>query len=223
MNRVILIFPQDTTIEFLREFISILQNKYPESISLIEPDLNCSFEALFKQINSLYKENDIIFFLGHGKSNALYGATNSKEKNILISINQISEVFNGKNVILFSCNSRDIFRKTGVGIKKYLGFGSMPTDWDEIQSERNIGDANYLFNLTSDSLEKFKKILVAGLVSASEKLINEPNFSREMYLVLRMELNKAMLKIPQDTSLPLNERIELFKIIQMTKDDILYK
>jgi hypothetical protein len=222
MSKVIIIHPQDKSTEFLKEIVRAFNAG--EGIVLIEPDLKYDATALKKQLDESCAEGDIILFLGHGRSDGLYGAPNEKgEKTILLSRDQARAILEKRNAVLFACDSNALLKRIGDGVTRFVGFGNMPTDWDEIHAERDIGDYKYLSKLTNESLEKFKAILVSMIISTRTCFFDGWNFSRAMYLTLRMELNKAMLKVAADTNINIDERTELFKIIQTAKSEITYK
>lgn len=222
MGKVIIIHPQDKSTDFLKEVVKAFKEK--GDTVLIEPDTKYSADVLSKQLNKVYQEGDILLYLGHGRTDGLYGVPNEKgEKSILLTRDQAKMIFQKRNVVLFACDSNALLKRIGVDVIKFVGFGNMPTDWDEIHAQRDIGDHKYLSKITNQSLEKFKSILVAMIISTRACLFDGLNFSRAMYLTLRMELNKAMLQVASDKSIDMDERIELFKIIQTAKSEITYK
>lgn len=225
VSRVFVIHPEDPTTGFLNEIIIFLQNEFIEKVVIISPPIEAGAEYIeYTLQEASISENDFILFLGHGRSDALYGVPNTDStKTVVISLEDAERIFSGKNVVLFSCNSNQLCTRIGSDMKSYVGFGNMPTDWNEIMAERDIGEYNYLSGLTEASLDKFKSILINMMIKISAKFLSTSNFSREAYLTLRMELNKALIEITSDKTIPLEERIELFKIVQRTKNEIAYK
>lgn len=222
MSKVIVIHPPDRTTEFLGGITKAFGQV--EEIVLLEPGANYEALTLDKELSEIYQDGDIIFFLGHGRSDALYGALDDKgQRTILLTRDQVRGILANRNGVLFSCHSASLLKKIGSDVNKYVGFGNMPTDWDEIMAHRDIADFQYLSNLTDNSLGKFRSILVAIVVATRFSLTKSSNFSREVYLTLRLELNMAMLKMATDTELEFKERVELFKILQETKQEITYK
>lgn len=225
MSKLIIIHPEDPSTEFLDQIIKVVIKEFPKRTILLKPSLKQAGQYIEASINKLYVEDDVIFFLGHGRSDGLYGALDERDqKTILLTREDVNRIFANKNAILFSCNSDELLKRISKDIKSFIGFGNMPTDWTEIMAERDLGDHRYLSELTIDSLQKFRDILVSMMVRATlNGLFKTNNFAREMYLLLRLELNKALAAVSSDKNIPFEERVELFKVIQRTKNEIIYK
>jgi hypothetical protein len=222
-NKIIIIYPIDPTTDFLNQVVKSVQESFPENTYLIRPGLNFDLTFLPDEIAKMYTSKDLIIFLGHGNSSYLFGSTDKEgKKTRLLERNDIYRIFENKNLILFSCYSNELLRKPNQ-IREYIGFGNMPTDWNEIIAERDLVDLNYLKGLSENSLNGFKSFLVQMMCTALKKTFKNPNYMREIYLELRLELNKYLLRIPGLKSLSLEERTELFKLIQQTKREIFFK
>jgi hypothetical protein len=88
-------------------------------------------------------EEEFVLFLGHGRSDCLYGANSNSgffvspyfegitdyENDNFISRDNI-DIFTGKKVFCLSCNSADGLGKLAVqsGARAFIGFGDIPTD-----------------------------------------------------------------------------------------------
>lgn len=222
-TKIILIHPPDPSTEFLDKIVSNLQKKLSNHTYFLNLESEKHFEFIQKALGSIYNEGDIILFLGHGRSNALYGfSADKKEKIILLKLEEVQEIIAKRKVVLFSCNSNQLLQKIGEDAIAYVGFGEMPTDWYEIMGERDIGDHRYLSKLTNTSLQKFREILVEMMIGAITFAVYNNNFARDIYLRLRMHLNIALIQVAE-SSIPLDERIELYGLIQRTKNELVYK
>ncbi len=97
-----------------------------------------SHDACLERLRTLSDE-ELILFLGHGRSDRLYGANSHTdffaspyfdyENDNFINKDNI-DVFVGKKVFCLSCNSADGLGKVAVqkGAKAFIGFGDIPTD-----------------------------------------------------------------------------------------------
>jgi hypothetical protein len=107
-----------------------------------------------------HDKNGLIVFLGHGRSDKLFGAkANTYDAEIsedklaenpdlkyynddFINLTNI-EIFTEKKVFCLSCNSSEIIGKKAVenGATVFIGFGDVPTSTDEFKAKmEDVGD-----------------------------------------------------------------------------------
>lgn len=121
MNNVLCIFPKDPTIEFLEPLFDEICERYSAMPLIGDPQDDDDYLDKLVELSS---RCDTIIFLGHGSSKVLYGVN----FNELIHSENV-DVFRGKNLILFSCNSVDFIKKNS--LTRAMGFGFVPTsDYD---------------------------------------------------------------------------------------------
>ena len=97
-NNVLIIYPEDSSIEFLKPIFEKLTKLFPKC-TVDRP----KYDTLLQSITD---ETDLIIFMGHGTTRELYGGANEKgEKKKLCDIPTAARLFNGCSVVLFSCNS----------------------------------------------------------------------------------------------------------------------
>lgn len=153
-KNLLIIHPYDKSTVFLERIKNHLQAKFPENCHYfnIKPQL-ASHKQCLSEINNFYEEG-LILFMGHGKSNCLYGAKGDfygtlenelvKEENpekYFYEDNFINDqninIFNNKKVISLSCNSSGQIGRKAVesGAKVFLGFGDIPSSVGELEDK----------------------------------------------------------------------------------------
>lgn len=152
-----LIFPSDPTTEFLQEVIDESIQNFPE-IKLIQCGATKkSYDDTIATLNKIPK-GGIVFFIGHGSPNSLYGgATSEIDKKPILTLNNIN-LFKDFKLILMACNSASFLKSSREmrGFSDGLGFGLLPSEMGELQVNRKIRE----LELTEGDLEQFKKILI---------------------------------------------------------------
>lgn len=188
-----IIHPVDETTDFLCEIYDHLSS---ESFNLLR--------IATRQDHSLFFENppkeDVVLFLGHGTSTALNGAmTSAYEHKIFISETQLT-VFEGKDVILFSCRSDQYIRKffNSSKLRTAIGFPNMITDKDEIE---HYEDPERAEGLTKDDIEIFRKILVTIMAGSLKDFIEKDLSVIEFLNRIIIRTNVAIIKLFKNPNL----------------------
>lgn len=153
-KQLLIVHPYDKSTSFLERIKNHLQAKFPEDSHYfnIKPNI-ISHRQCLSGIND-FSTQGLILFMGHGKSNCLYGAKGdfygSLENELVKAENpekyyyndsfineQNLNVLNGKKIISLSCNSNgQIGRKSiDYGAKVFLGFGDLPTSVNELEEQ----------------------------------------------------------------------------------------
>lgn len=153
-KQLLIVHPYDKSTSFLERIKNHLQAKFPENSHYFNVKPNyISHKQCLSEISN-FSNNGLVLFMGHGKSNCLYGAKGDYYgtlENELVKAedpdkyfyedNFINEqninVFEGKKVISLSCNSNgQIGRKAfEYGAKVFLGFGDLPTSVGELEAK----------------------------------------------------------------------------------------
>lgn len=157
-NELLIVHPYDKSTFFLDRIKNYLQSQFPANSHYfsIKPNEASHKECLTTISN--FSSNGLILFMGHGKSNCLYGAKGdyfgtleneevkieSPEKYFYLEdfINKANlQVFNEKKVISLSCRSNEYIGRISIesGAKVFMGFGDLPTSKAELilQGEGN--------------------------------------------------------------------------------------
>lgn len=196
-SNVLIIKPVDESILFLEPIFEGLVNFY--SI-IIEPKEE-SYELGIQEIDKM-PDSSIIIFLGHGASHCLYGAHDlSFERKPLVNSSNIS-IFQNKSVFSLSCRSSEFLYKNRDVMKQFIGFGNLPTDWDDIVAERDFGDPNYLANIQEEDIAYYKSTL-ADIIYQSfiRNKISIGEFEK-IFLHIKLMINKEISKILIEKPMP---------------------
>lgn len=193
MEDFLIIYPQDPSTSFLLGPFQYLKRKLkPATFYEIQPN-----EESHKQCCLLIAKHKTIIFMGHGSFQKLSGAKNDTySKDALISYKEIQE-FGLKNWILFSCNSNDLLKKCSGAISCGIGFGDLPTDFNDVQGIREF-ESNAYLNLTEEAINEFKEsinwIILTAIGELHEKKLNGFDF----FHFLKIIIARRMLDILKD-------------------------
>lgn len=196
-SNVLIIKPVDLSISFLEPIFEGLVN-YTSII--IEPNEE-SYELGIQDIDKM-PDSSIIIFLGHGASYCLYGAHDlSFKRKPLVNSSNIS-IFQNKSVFSLSCRSSEFFYKNRGIMKQFIGFGNLPTDWDDILAERDFGNPNYLANIQEEDIAYYKSTL-ADIIYQSliRNKISIDDFEK-IFLHIKLIINKEISKILIEKPMP---------------------
>jgi hypothetical protein len=143
MSRVLCIYPQDGSTKFLNR----IQNHLTLALGAtfhcykVKPNQESHDECLERLRSD--NEEELVLFLGHGRSDRLYGANSNYsffpsplyegivdyENDNFINRENL-DVFRDRKVFCLSCNSADGLGKIAIekGARVFIGFGDIPTD-----------------------------------------------------------------------------------------------
>lgn len=189
-KKILCIFPEDATLAFLDHLKEYLE-KHFDSIR-ITPNQDSHDKALEK-IKAL-PENSTIIFIGHGSSHCFYGACNAGFERKSYINNSNFHIFKNKEIFALSCRSSEFLETNKATLKNYIGFGNLPTDWKEIESERNYGDSQYLNNLSETDINYYKEALTSIILSCFLKLDDFYDF-KIFYFKLKLHINKEIANL----------------------------
>jgi hypothetical protein len=153
-KKVLIVHPYDKSTRFLERIKNYLQAEFPEDSHYfnVKPNLKSHNQCL--ELIMDFSNNHLLLFMGHGKSNSLYGAKGDyygtlenndvkSEKPDLYYYNddyinlENIDVLKDKKVIVLSCNSNSQIGRKAVakGAKVFLGFGDLPTSIAELEEK----------------------------------------------------------------------------------------
>lgn len=192
MSKILCIFPAEDNTEFLRPVFDDLNSRdyvYGLDKSSLE-------DEYIDEIESVSKNVDMIFFLGHGSSHTLYGDNNNKlfdDKFLFPLI--------GKKLILFACKTADFARFHK--LDNTLGFGFIPSSEEDFEGVRfhNLGiaklgtlDVDYLRRSISDILLKtLKECDIFNLKDFMRSFSFNANLEIVKYLTKRKDISNYRL------------------------------
>jgi hypothetical protein len=143
MSKIICIYPDDCSTRFLDRIQYRLKRELNEQFHCykVKPNQPSHDRCLERLCNNA--EEELVIFLGHGRSDCLFGATSYSrllgsayweaaddyENENFINRDNVG-VFSGKKVFCLSCNSAERIGKLAYqqGAKAFIGFGDIPTE-----------------------------------------------------------------------------------------------
>lgn len=158
VKKLLIVHPYDKSTQFLERIKNYLQSEFENNTHYFSVKPTDSSHNLCLETISSFSENGLVFFMGHGKSNCLYGAKGALYASIeneevkhedpekyyynenFINTENIN-VFKNKKVIALSCNSNEQVGREAVikGAKVFLGFGDLPTSIGELKDKGEKG------------------------------------------------------------------------------------
>ncbi len=153
-KKVLIIHPYDKSTSFLERIKNHLKVEFEESVHYFNIKPNKASHSQCLETIKDFSENGLLLFMGHGKSNCLYGAKGdyygTLENDLLKAeepdkyfyednfINQQNaKIFSGKKIISLSCKSNGQIGRFSFenGAKVFLGFGDLPTSIEELKEQ----------------------------------------------------------------------------------------
>lgn len=190
---MLILFPIDSTTVFLEEIIIYLYKKVHSSyfgLLKIEATPESRNNALTQIQNTSF---DTILYLGHGTSNMLGTMNNLVEHQgeVFLRVEDF-KIFQGKKLLLLSCNSGQLLFKTRkYGYKEGIGFGDLPTDWHDISSAREF-DMNAYKGITDDTIKDFKNCIVDIIKWCIIDCLNKKLHFKDLYNLIILRINKQI-------------------------------
>tara|TARA_B100000378_G_C18055986_1_gene414412 strand:+ start:5116 stop:5601 length:486 start_codon:yes stop_codon:yes gene_type:complete len=145
-KKILVVHPYDKSTIFLNRIKNHINVNFPENLHYFSVKPNEASHIKCLEIVKNFSNDGLIFFMGHGKSNCLYGAKGDYygtlknndleaqdpdkyyyEDNYITKQN--IDVFDKKKVIALTCNSNAQVGKISIdnGAKVFMGFGDLPT------------------------------------------------------------------------------------------------
>ena len=191
MSKILIIHPEDSSTKFLNKIKNNLLYKHNELTHHfnIKPKESSKIKCI--ETIQQYPKDSLIIFLGHGKSNSLYGSKgkyyDNKESISNDAINENPhlyyydenfidenniEVFKNKNVFCLSCNSNGKIGNLAIesGAKTFLGFGDIPTSISEFKEK---------YDYVSNDLVRYMKSEINYIIKRSLNICIHKNLTFE--------------------------------------------
>lgn len=217
-RKTLILFPKDSTTNFLEEIVAYIhQTVQPSMFSFIriEPSDESHKNSIEEIQNPIY---DTILFLGHGTSFSLYGSREGEYRNERFITIKDFGVFKSKKIILVSCDSHTIIKKAKAnGFEEAIGFGDLPTDWNDIQSAREI-DINAYKGFNEKVIESFRNSLVDIVKYSISDYLNNNLSLIQCYKLIFLRINKRIAKYycaDRENNLPLS-----YALLRMKQETI---
>ncbi len=161
-KRILIIHPHDKTTQFLESINNNLQPEFSNDIQYFRIETNDNSHKQCLERIKEHPSNGIIIFLGHGRSDALYGSKGDEYSpsleweeiaafpdlyyfNESFISKSNADVFYEKKVFCLACNSNNKIAEYAIdkGAISFLGFGDIPTSSEEFSID---GTTNVIIN-----------------------------------------------------------------------------
>lgn len=208
MSKILIIHPEDNSTKFLDKIKSDLVKNHSELIHHFNIKPNDSSKLKCIETIQKYPKGSLIIFLGHGKSNCLYGSKGKfygyKETVSDEAINENNhlyyyddkfidesniEVFKNKNVFCLACNSNGRIGNEAIktGANTFLGFGDIPTSIFEFEEK---------YKYVSNDLVRYMKSEINYIVKKSLNIsINNCLTFEELHYYITFITNQRISEI----------------------------
>lgn len=181
-KRILIVHPHDKSTSFLERIKNHLICQLPNDVHYfnIKPN-EISHQQCLEKISE-HPSEGIVLFLGHGRSDRLFGSKGDLYENIeFVSedareanpekyyfndnfINETnSQIFKGKKVVCLACKSNEVIALSALNNNaiSFLGFGDIPTSAAEF---RKNGEENFTSSLVATMKAEVCYIIKTSLV-----------------------------------------------------------
>lgn len=206
-KKILIVHPYDKTTTFLQEIINYLSSAFGNIVEVYNVETNSNSHKLCLEKIKAFPNNGLIFFLGHGRSDALYG---SKGDHFYpdVSFEEVSmapdlfffnesfitksniDVFSSKKVFCLACNSNSKIAEFALdkGVSVYLGFGNIPTSVEEFKWDGGI--------TASSELVASMKSELNYIIKRSIEISISKSFSfHQLYNIMQFIINQRISDI----------------------------
>lgn len=231
-KNILIVHPYDKTTVFLEGIISHLQASFGAEVECFKIQTNDNSHNLCVDRIKVHPSNGVIIFLGHGRSDALYGSKGDDYspslgfeeisafpdlyffKESFITKNN-ADVFSGKKIFCLACNSNSKIAGFAIqsGAETFLGFGDIPTSPDEFKIDGNSDVSNSL-------VSKMKSELNYIIKKSLEYSISKSYSFEQLHNIIKFIVNQRITEI-LITQKDFSERYILTDYLYYLKKDII--
>lgn len=206
---ILLVYPQDPTIKRIARHGSRLKKRLPclTEVKVLMPTDASKTEALHAIRDC--GGDDLIVFMGHGRSDALFGARGKyyhqaeyvdyrvleeqpedyyNDENFIDEITY--ELFEGKKVVIFACVSNELGELlVNAGAKAVLGYGKLPTTKAEFEDDWHYNQIN------GHAVSAMSGILDVSFVNALMRVIRFDGNMADLAYSIKDEIHYQIAKL----------------------------
>lgn len=186
MSKLICIFPEDKTTDFLLPIYDQLETLSDFIGYRFDTNDSSKTKNLHNELLQI-EENDFIIFLGHGASNKLYGSVDENGEKLTLFDKKNSECIKKAVFVGVACRSRDFADKH---LPNYIGFGDITSDYSEVFAARNIEDPDYLEWASEEDITNFQSEFVGAIADAVK--LSECSDLCSLYRMMKLGFNKRI-------------------------------
>lgn len=189
MRNIICIYPKVESTDFLMPVYEQLKQFANFSDYRFNTTEMTSTEKLYNELKQINNDS-LLFFLGHGASNKLYGSI--IDDNSFLFNHQNTKHLKEFDIVCVACRSKEFAHNH---FKNYIGFGNITSDYQEILDERD-SDYNYMSWADEEDIANFRTSFVNILVEAIK--LSKCSDLNNLYRMLKLCFNKEIANLLMD-------------------------
>lgn len=212
-ERILILHALDDSTSFLERFKEELSDFYVSFTSNKE-----SIQQAKETLGDL-EEPSLIVFLGHGSSSGLFEPDdNHKYDKFFLDITWGNLYFNEHDVLLLSCNSKDLINKIHKPFHS-IGFGNIISSPRELEIYNNKHKIEK--TLSKEEIDIFNNIYLDSSIKVVKSIIRNEITFMDIPKRFRFYINKEIDKILLDKKN--SNRIELARILFEFRNEITFR
>ena len=184
MSKIVCIYSEK---DYAVDFLSPLCKYICDALSAIRVGYDKdSDDDTLTEIYDAVADANIVFFLGHGRSDALYA--DLLDDCVLFNKENVNQL-KGKRLFLLACNSAGFIKK--YGLTDAIGFEDLPTSQYDVQKRGCIHNIN-ITDLSEKEIEIYNAAMVSVLCNTiSLETIEDLSLFREIF---RFQISVEIVK-----------------------------
>jgi hypothetical protein len=197
MKKLTFIHSHDSTTGFLEEVIHSLWAKGYGDFEYFKINEEANGAESARNKIATIDHGSTIVFMGHGASHRIYLPYSGERTTGTLLQKDSFEILREKNFICLSCRSADFIQDNfnpGSG-GAMIGFDDLPTHWQDVFSEREMGNWKAYPGITTNVLETFRQLLVEIFANALYDAVYKMMDFNQFYLRLRLYANRRMFQV----------------------------
>ncbi|WP_294670596.1 hypothetical protein [uncultured Fluviicola sp.] len=190
--KLYIIFPKDSTTDFLEEIVNYLEdNLITSSIKVFRLKSEADHRLILDNGQALFSEDSTVLFMGHGMSSAISGAlTIDYNHGVLIQETELS-LFQKRRLILLSCRSNEFILKYswGAKLKGSIGFPNLVTD----DYDRYGTEDRWINEVTERDIENYRNDIVDVLKYSLEDYLEQKLSFFQLYKRIKLRAQRKLI------------------------------
>lgn len=209
-KKILIVHPYDKTTLFLESIKRGLNASFESDLHLFNIETNDKSHKDCLEIISNHPENGLIIFLGHGRSDSLYGSKGD-EYSPSLGLEEISTfpdlyyfnesfiskkntyVFNGKKIFCLACNSNDKIAEYAMesGAKTFLGFGNIPSSSEEFVAD---GISKVTIEIVNSMKSELNHIIKSSIEYSILKSYNFEQLLNVIHFITNQKITEYLIE-----------------------------
>lgn len=194
MRKIICIFPQDKSTDFLLPIYKRLEQLPDFKGYRFDTTISQQAKDLYESTN--FEKGTLLMFLGHGASNKLYGSVDETGKKQELFYRGNMDHLRNLDFVCIACRSKEFAHNH---FQNYIGFGDITSDFSEVIAERNLNDPNFMDWASENDIINFRNVFVQAITNAI--LLSSCTDLYSLYNMMRLCFNKQIAELLKNKSL----------------------